>query len=201
MSFRAAFEAISPLGDASWRQLERAAPEEVRFAKGERLLSEGERARFVFGVKQGLLREFYVDQDGGEATRVFIAEGGLSGSLADLLSGEPALVNIEALEPTRVWRVPFAHLQALVDTDPAWARLALRQAQGLYLRKVRREHEMLTMDARARYLAFRALNPGLDSRVPLHLVASYLGITPVHLSRIRGAPRAPRRPPARRRRS
>lgn len=201
MTLRAAFEAVAPLPDSAWRLVDARKIEPVRFGRGERLLSQGERASFVFALREGLVREFYVDAEGAEATRTFIAEGGLTGSLADLLSGAPALVNIEAVEATSAWRVPYAHLASLAEQEPAWLRLALRQAQGLYVRKVQREHEMLTMDAQARYRAFQRAHPGLAARVPLHLVASYLGITPVHLSRIRGAGRAGRSPPGRTRRS
>jgi hypothetical protein len=64
-------------------------------------------------------------------------------------------------------------------------RLARRFVESLYLRKMKREFEMLTLPAKDRYQRFVTESPALDARLPRHLVASYLGITAVHLSRLR----------------
>ena len=195
---RSALEAISPLTDESWAPVERfVARRQVR--TGEQLLRAGTRASLVFFVRRGLLREFYVDAAGDAATRRFCTEGELSGSLADLLSGGAAMVTIEALEPTEIWQVPWAEVDALTRVWHVWLLLARRFAEGLYLRKAKREFEMLTLTAAERYARFCRDEPALEARLPRHLVASYLGITPVHLSRLRrGGSSRPRAAPRRR---
>lgn len=181
---RRAVEALAPMEDADFRRVE---PHlRVRRVRaGTCLLVAGQVARTVYYVHAGLLREFYLDGDGGQVTRTFCPEGEFSGSLADLLSGTPALVNIDALEDTLAVTLPWRALDALSHRSPAWALVCRRQAELLVLRKVRREHEMLSLDAAERHRRFTQEHRALDARLSRGLVASYLGISPVHLSRLR----------------
>lgn len=203
-AMRAVLAQLSPLDDPAWR----AAVPWFRLqhvARGGWLLREGDYARDIFFVARGLLRELYTTRDGTEVTRVFCAENEISGSLADLLSGAPAMCSIEALEASDVWVMPYAVFEQLTVEHVAWLRFARRNAELLFLRKARREHDLLMLPATARYRLFVAAQPHLQQRVPQHLVASYLGITAVHLSRIRAAarralPRPARPTPATRRR-
>ncbi len=155
--------------------------------KGTPLLVAGQIATTVYFVERGLTREFYVDDQGREFTRTFSPEGEVTGSLADLLSGAPSMVNIETLEPSALRCFPYAGLQALAAKDPQWQRLLLRFTERLFVRKMQREFEMLTLSAAERHRRFTEESRALDARLPRHLVASYLGITAVHLSRLRAA--------------
>ena len=154
---------------------------------GEHLLRSGERARSAYFVAHGLLREYYLDHEGQATTRRFCTEGEFSGSLADLLTGGPAMASIEALEPTTLLHLPWAELDALTQTHAVWQMVARRLAEGLYMHKMQREFEMLTLSAAERYARFSERHAALQARLPQHLVASYLGMTPVHLSRLRRA--------------
>jgi CRP-like cAMP-binding protein len=177
---------LAPLSTRALARLE-AITTSRSVAKGARLLAAGEVATTVFFVEHGLLREYYVDDRGREFTRTFSPEGEVTGSLADLLSGAPSMVNIEALEPSVLRCFPFTGLQQLTAKDPQWERLLLRFTERLFVRKMRREFEMLTLGAAERHRRFVDEFRALDARLPRHLVASYLGITPVHLSRLRAA--------------
>ncbi len=73
---------------------------ERRFRAGDLLIGGGARAEWLHVLVHGLVREFYVTAAGDEHTRVFVAEGGVTGSLLDLRSGAPAVTWIQALEPT-----------------------------------------------------------------------------------------------------
>lgn len=149
------------------------------------LLRAGERAEWCFLLVSGLTREYYVDESGAEHTRSFIPEGGATGSLLDLLSGQPAVTFIEALEPTHVLAFRYADFDALSQRFTDVGAIARRNAEALYVRKARREHEMLALGARARYERWLAENAALDARITRRHLASYLGVTPEHLSRLR----------------
>jgi CRP-like cAMP-binding protein len=164
-----------------------------RVKKGEHLLRAGDLARNALFVRHGLVREYYLDARGQEATRRFCAQGEFSGSLADPISGRPAGVSIECLEAGEIAEVEWSRVDALAELHPSLMKLLRRLAEALYLWKTQREHEMLTMPAARRYRSFVEQFPELAARLPGRMVASYLGITPVHLSRIRSAGR--RRPP------
>lgn len=190
---RQGMERFGALEDGTWAAIAALVSAQT-VARGHHLLRAGARASDAFFVRDGLVREYYVDQRGHEATRRFCLTGEFSGSLADLLSTGPAAVSIEALAPTRLCRLSWAQLDLLSESRPDLMRLLRRIAEGLYLRKAAREFEMLTLPATARYRRFVAEYPTLGARLPRHLIASYLGITPVHLSRIAGE--KSRRPPA-----
>ena len=156
-----------------------------RVARGAFFLRQGGRAQVAAVVLEGVLREYFVDAEGREHTRGFADERTLAGSLEDLLGGAPARMSLQALEDVRVAQVPWAHFQELTRVDPAWDHIARALAEHAYRRKAERERELLTLDAGARYARFRGTRGALLERVPLRHVASYLGITPEHLSRLR----------------
>jgi len=155
------------------------------FAPGAFLLRAGERAEWAHFVVRGLVRELYVTDEGKEHTRAFVAAGQLTGSLCDLLSDRPSITLIEALEPTETLTWRYAEGDVLCDRHPALTMVARRQAELLYLRKIRREYEMLALPAAARYQDWLTRSPGLDARVSRRHLASYLGVTPEHMSRLR----------------
>lgn len=157
------------------------------FPRGSWLLRAGERATSAFLVTRGLVRELYVDDAGAEHTRVFVAEGHLTGSLLDLLSGAPSITWIQALEDVEAVALAWSGFEAACERHPELHVVARRNAEALCVRKIRREHELLTLPAAARLARFRAEFPAIDERVSRRHLASYLGVTPETLSRLRAA--------------
>lgn len=183
-AFRAAFASVVPLGDgALLAGLEHSRP--TSLTRGEHLLRAGDQARHVFVVVEGLVREYYVLSDGRERTKSFVVESQVAGSLPDLLSGESSRANIVAEVASRILVVDYTALRALHERFPRWAELEAEATRRLLLTKTEREYELLALDAEARYESFRSRFPGVEQRVAARHVASYLGITPVHLSRLR----------------
>lgn len=180
---RQALERINPLPDEIWAEVAALVASRT-VVPGEHLLRAGERATSVFFLRHGLLREYYLDDAGHESTRRFCSEGEFSGSLADLLGDGAAAASIEAIDGGEIWVLNWAQLDALTEKWPALMKLMRRFAESLYVRKMKREFEMLTLPAAERYRRFAREFPALDARLPRHMVASYLGITPVHFSRI-----------------
>lgn len=161
----------------------------IYFPKGSFLLKVGDIATHAHIVINGLLREFYTDLRGIEGTRSFSGDGTFSGSLFDLLSGKPAVSCVEALEPSVVLAIPWLQIVKISDKEMAWQILRRKIAESLYAQKVLREHAMLTMTAAENLNKFQLDNPNYLKRIPRQALASYLGITPVHLSRLLSANR------------
>jgi CRP-like cAMP-binding protein len=189
----ALFRRRIPIGDAAFAAF---APllEPRTFAAADFLLAAGDRAEWCHLVTRGLVRELYIDEAGEEHTRSFLAEGQVTGSLLDLLSGEPSVTFIQALEPTETLAWRYRDFDALCARFAELHVVARRAAEALYVRKTRREHELLTMPAAARYRRWLDEHEALDARVSRRQLASYLGVTPEHLSRLRRTTRSRRAP-------
>lgn len=169
-------------------------------ATGATFLRSGAPATSVALIRTGLVREAFLLGDGRERVRAFGIPGDFAGSLSDLLRGGPARCEVIACAPTRVLTVPWAAIAAAAKARPAWRALLGAVTERLYLAKAEREYELLALDALTRYQRFRARLPHVEEQVAQRHVASYLGITPEHLSRLRrrlGLTRAPSRSPRR----
>jgi CRP-like cAMP-binding protein len=182
--FRQAICAICPLAEAELTAAF-AIMRPRALARGEYLLRAGEHASEAAIVVRGLVREHFVMPDGTERTKAFVLAGQPTGSLADLLSGAPSRAYIVAEEPTRLLCASFADSLALAERSPGWRNYGVQLMQRILLIKAEREYELLGMDAQARYELFSTRYPGLEVQVSARHIASYLGITPVHLSRLR----------------
>jgi CRP-like cAMP-binding protein len=190
-AFRALIRRVAPLDDADLASVE-AHARVRRLARGEAFLSPGDRAVECGTILSGLIREYFLLADGREVTRGFAGPGDNVGSLSDLLLAAPARSSVVAEADTRAIVLPWQRLRAIADVRPAWAHAIARITERLYLAKAGREYELLALDAEARYLRFRAQYATLEPEIALRHVASYVGITPEHLSRLRrrlaGAP-------------
>ena len=182
--FARAVREIAPLDD---RDLAAAfamvRPREL--ARGEYFLRAGEFATEVAVVVRGLVREYFIMPDGTERTKAFVIEGQPTGSLADLLSGAASKAFIVAEEPTRTLCMSFQQSLALAARCAGWRSYGEQLMRRILLVKAEREYELLGMDAQVRYELFARRYAGLEARISARHVASYLGITPVHLSRLR----------------
>lgn len=185
-AFAATARRLAPLGDDTLGRLTTLL-QPRRFNASAWLLEAGQRAQWGYFIVEGLVRELYIDAQGEEHTRAFAAAGQFTGSLLDLLSGQPAVTWIQALEPTQVLAFRHAEFDALCQQQPELNMLARRVAEQLYLRKAQREYELLALPAAERHAQWCEAHPALAERISQRVLASYLGITPEHLSRLRRA--------------
>ncbi len=181
---RAALRRVAPLSDDDCAQLDGSA-RVIELSRGESFLRAGDVATMCGTLLSGVLREHYPLDDGREVTRGFAGPGDGVGSLSDLLVGAPSRSSIVAETDARVAIMPWATLRELSRTVPAWTRFLAQITEQLYLRKAEREYELLALDAGERYRRFRVRYSALEDQIPLRAVASYIGITPEHLSRLR----------------
>ncbi len=181
---RSAVERFAKPSQATFEVLQRTS-EIKTLDKGEHLLREGDVSRQVAFVESGLLRYYYLS-DGTEHTGQFFFPGTFVADVASFVLQRPALQNIDALEPTVVTLISRTVLHDLYDSDPAFERFGRRLFEQVVAFSQLRTASFLLRSAEERYLALLDERPKVIEQVPLYQVASYLGITPEALSRIRG---------------
>jgi len=157
----------------------------MEIKKGHHFVSAGDIPRNFAFVMRGLFRYFYMDEKGNEFTKGFFQENSVISSYSALIENRESFFTIEALENSLVLIVDYLEWKDLLKNDPTWHQFLIRMLEKGYCTKEAREREFLLFDAEARYKSFLKRYPGLDSRIKQHLIASYIGITPVALSRIR----------------
>lgn len=159
-------------------------PKELK--KGAFLAEQGRiERRFAF-IESGLLRAFYTNNEGYEYNKTFFLENEFVGAYSSLVTGKVNYINIQAMEDAVLLVANYSDLLAVYDRFPKMEKLGRLLAEQFFVEKERREIELVLLDAEERYRIFRNEYPGLENRVPQYYIASYLGITPTQLSRIRG---------------
>jgi CRP-like cAMP-binding protein len=158
---------------------------QVTLPANEVLVEVGHSVEVSALVLSGVLREVYVDVSGTERTRSFSVALDWAGSYADVLQRRPSRTRVEVLDDASLLLFPMRPVLALAETHDDLSRLLRSVAESLYLKKSEREFELLTMDAARRYARFQETYPLLEARIQQRHIASYLKISPVHLSRLR----------------
>lgn len=153
--------------------------------KGENFIRAGQSPRKIAFLRNGLFRYYYTSEDGVEYTKGFFDENSVLSAYDAVLENKPSHFTIEALEDSVIESVPYDPFYQLFSEDPCWYIFLTALLQKGYLAKVRRERELLLFDAAQRYEIFLKRYPGLEKRVKQSIIASYLGIAPESLSRIR----------------
>lgn len=157
-----------------------------KLKKGEFFVRSGYMADSIGFILSGLLRYYYTDRNGVEYTKAFAAENDFAVSYASMLLKQPSAFSIEALEDTVLLCIKYSDWEKLLDSVPCWNIVARKVVEKVYIMKQLRERELLLEDAESRYIHFMDQYPFLHKRLKQHYIASYLGISPVSLSRIRG---------------
>ncbi|MBG9763595.1 transcriptional crp fnr family protein [Paenibacillus polymyxa] len=152
--------------------------------QGTYLIETGEPVKHAYFCSEGLFRLFYTLADGREYNVGFSPENDYVTSYGAMVQGKPSTFTIEAMEDSVVIEIPYHVLKELMDTSHRWERFVRNSVERLYIRKEERERELLYLSARERYDAFLLKYPGLDKRVAQYHIASYIGVSPVSLSRL-----------------
>lgn len=156
-----------------------------KFKKGEIVLRAGDLKSDMYFVNSGLLRSFSIDEKGKEHIIQFAPENWMISDRDSSIFNEPSSFFIEAIEDTQivVVKTDFFHsIQPIVPDILKLNNLMLHNAIRFMQKRI---NMLLSASAEERYLDFIKLYPNLILRVPQWMVASYLGITPESLSRVR----------------
>ena len=156
-----------------------------KYRKRQYILQEGEVMRFDSFVLSGLTRLYEVDEKGHEHIVMFGPEGWWVGDLYSFFAEMPSRFNIDCLEDTEVMQISKENLETLYSRVPKMERHFRILLQNAYIASTARVTSSLIKSATERYAEFIERYPDIEQRVPDHQIASYLGITPQSLSRIR----------------
>lgn len=133
----------------------------------------------------GIFRLYYIDKNGNDYTKGFIPENNMVSSYSALIENRGSYFNIEALKDCDVLIFDYDDWKVLMGQDLQWYPLLLSLVEQAYIMKEKREKGFLLDDATTRYLTFRQFYSAIEKDLKQYHIASYLGITPVALSRIR----------------
>jgi len=159
-------------------------PRKIR--KKQWLLQEGDVARYLAFVEKGLVRSYTVGKNGTEHIVQFAFEGWWIGDQYSFLTGEPSIFNIDAIEDSELLLLTKPAQDELLDKFPQFEKFFRLLLQNNLIATQKRMAGTLGKSAEQRYLDLLVTCPTtINTRVPLHMLASYLGITPETLSRIR----------------
>lgn len=156
-----------------------------KIASGTILLSEGEVATKLFFVVSGCLRIYFIKEDGKDITAQFFVEDQFVASFESAITGMPSRTHIEAIEDSIVGSIPLKSLEDILNKSTI-----MREKFSRFLLKrlayyMERCSSYILDSPEKRYLNLLENSPELVARLPKQYIASYLGITPVSLSRIR----------------
>ncbi len=149
------------------------------------LLREGEHSSYAFFVESGLLRQYAIDEKGKEHTISFAPENWFVTDRESTYFNQPSTFFIQALEDSTVVMINEDFFHTLSEKIPSFTEFNSRLLHNHIRQLQNRIHQLLATSAEERYLKFIEMYPNILVRVPQTMVASYLGITPESLSRVR----------------
>jgi CRP-like cAMP-binding protein len=158
---------------------------ETKLDKGDFFAKPGQKVSRFGIVLEGLVRHYYVGADGKESVKAFRGPYEFTAPYAELILGKPSRTFIQALYETRLLCFEWGELERRAASSLELTRVLRRFAEAQFALKEQREYEFLQLSAEERYLQFCRERKEHLEHVPLHQIASYIGITPVALSRIR----------------
>lgn len=158
-------------------------PKKLR--KHQYLLQEGDVCKHTTFVAKGLLKSYHVDDKGTEHIVQFPQENHWTGDRESLRSGLPSKLNIDAIENSEVIMFLQTDLDRLREEIPSFGRMIAQITERNVVALEGRIYANITLSTEEKYLRFLEKYPKLAHRIPQHMIASYIGVSPETLSRIR----------------
>ena len=181
---RKAVEEVCPFSDEEFEQFT-SLIRIIHLKKNEFLFSEGEVDRYLAFVNKGCLRYYLVDNSADEHTIYFAMENWWIGDMQSFFSEKPTPYYMQALEPCELFAFSRKNFQRALDEITPYSNFFKSRVPKSYAAMQERFAHNQSETAEQRYLALLKKQPQIFQRVPQYLIASYLGIKPQSLSRIR----------------
>ena len=145
----------------------------------------GEIASKIYLLVSGIMRVYLRDESGKEYNKNFFMPLSFVGSYTSIIQNEPAKLTYETMTECKLYEIDFKAIIELCKKDLEISNLYNKILEKIFISYEERQLELISLDAKQRYLRLRARFPDIDSLIPQYQIASYLSITPVQLSRIR----------------
>lgn len=158
--------------------------ERFSLKKKDFLLQQGKVCTFIGFVEKGTLRS-YIEKDGEEYTSDFYTDGSFTTSYRSFLTKEPSIGSIQALENSLILSLSKSNYELLLQESNEWYKLGKYIADTLFIRKCGKESSLLMDSALDRYKLLLRTFPHIEQHVSQYHIASYLGIKPESLSRLK----------------
>ena len=171
------------LPEGDW-QLFTAKLQPRQFSKKQLISEAGKVEDYISFIESGIIR-YYLEDGEKEITFEIAFENSFAAAYDSFVTRTPALYTAEALTDTMLWSVTWHDLQELYQASSSGNRIGRLAAEELYVRKNKRQLSLLKDSAEQRYKNLLTDYPHLIQHIPLKYLASYIGITPQGLSRIR----------------
>jgi CRP-like cAMP-binding protein len=181
---RTFFQKYADLSDEDWAAVS------SRFSRHEVpkkgcTLEVGQVENFISFIETGIVRYFIPKEDRNEITFELTFADDFMGAYDSFLTRQPSSYCVQALSDTVLWRLSYDDVQSLYRETRLGNLVGRLASERMYLEKARRELSFLNENAEQRYLRLLTEQPNLIQHIPLQYIASYIGVTPQALSRIR----------------
>lgn len=158
---------------------------ERTLAKNDFFVKENERCKEIAFIQSGIFRSYYTSNEGKDNTYCFRFPNDLMASYSSFISDKPSIENLQAISEATLLVIKKEKIQELVSENPKWSEFLRMIAEQEYLELEKRFFQLQQNDAAQRYTFLIENQPDYIQKIPLQYLASYLGITQRHLSRIR----------------
>lgn len=155
-----------------------------QYQKGQAIVKEGEICNDVCYINSGFVR-YYQWVDGKDVSTGFMHAGEYISAYESFLTRQPSLETLEALEDTQMICLSYNVVQDMYRNYPIFQEFGRKMAEKLFIWACQRKNALLLLTPEQRYERLIEHGSPLLQKVPQYMLASYIGITPEHLSRIR----------------
>jgi CRP/FNR family transcriptional regulator, anaerobic regulatory protein len=159
--------------------------EEVSFSRNTILDEQDKKPEFLYFINSGFMRLFYCDDNGDEVTTYLASSNGFIASFLSFIHEEPAIENVECVTDCQLLKISRPNLILLIDKSENFKKFSLVIFEQVIALSQIRANDLATLTAELRYKKMINEQPQLLRNIPVQYIASFLGIKPQSLSRIR----------------
>ena len=178
------FNQMVPLTQEEWELIQNYLTLK-KLRKRQYLLQEGDICKAVAFVEKGALRLYNVSENGTEHIVLFAVEGQFMTDLSSFFAREPSIYNIDAIEDSELVVITQTASDELRKVSQKYQEFAFLETSEAYIQLAKRMTSIISLSLEERYQELITNYPNIVQRVPQHMIASYMGLTPETLSRVR----------------